>query len=300
MDSRLKVQDNSYGQAPLQEKMLGALVYFIELCNRHELRYYLAYGTCLGALRHKGFIPWDDDLDVCMPREDYERLWSIAQAEGGNGQYAITRTERDKNYHHRVIQIVDKKTTFIHSRSANENIEHGVYIDVIPLDNYPASSLQRILQAFNAVVFSVYNIQNKPEYNGGRMQGLIGIATSVLLCGVKDANKRYRVWKTAERRMIDAGKADSPFFIDLTGSFKDLFRPIPKRWFQGHRVALFEDVCVEIPTAAEEYCRWKFGNFEQLPPENMRHARHNTVFIDLERSYTDYYGVYYCIKDRSE
>ena len=70
----MSVKDNSFGIAPLQQKMLEILKEFIFLCDKHNLRYWLADGSLVGVIRHKGFIPWDDDLDVFMPRPDYENM----------------------------------------------------------------------------------------------------------------------------------------------------------------------------------------------------------------------------------
>ena len=150
----MSVKDNSCGIADLQDKMLDILKYFISLCENNGLRYWLAGGTCLGALRHGGFIPWDDDLDVYMPREDYEKLWDIMSKGKADGQYKLCRTSKEKNYHHRVMQLVDLNTTFIHSRSKDEDIEHGVYIDIIPIDACPNNIISRVVQFINAVIFS--------------------------------------------------------------------------------------------------------------------------------------------------
>ena len=71
------IKDNAYGIAPLQEKMLNLLKVLIKMCEENNLTYFACGGTCLGAVRHDGFIPWDDDLDVFMPRPDYEKLWEL-------------------------------------------------------------------------------------------------------------------------------------------------------------------------------------------------------------------------------
>ncbi|MBQ9904896.1 MAG: LicD family protein, partial [Synergistaceae bacterium] len=104
------------------------------MCDKHNLRYWIAGGSLIGVIRHQGFIPWDDDLDVFMPRPDYEKMWSLLGGAMIDGHFVLCRTNRGKNYHHRVMQLVDTETTFIHSRCRDEDIEHGVYIDIIPLD----------------------------------------------------------------------------------------------------------------------------------------------------------------------
>ena len=121
----MSVKDNSYGIADLQNKMLDIVKFFIGVCEKNGLRYWAGAGTCLGAIRHGGFIPWDDDVDIYMPRQDYELLWKNRETWMDNPKYKIVRTSLEKNYRHRVIQIVDLSTTFVNKRCVNDDIEHG-------------------------------------------------------------------------------------------------------------------------------------------------------------------------------
>ena len=94
-----RIKDNSFEIADLQEKMLGLLCELIRVCEENQLTYWACGGTCIGALRHDGFIPWDDDLDVYMPRDDYEKLWKIRD-KFNSEQFILCRTTKDRNYHH--------------------------------------------------------------------------------------------------------------------------------------------------------------------------------------------------------
>lgn len=286
------VKDNSYGIAPLQDKMLDILKHFISVCEENGLCYSACGGTCIGALRHQGFIPWDDDLDVFMPRPDYEKLWQIYD-NSKEPKFKLCRTTSEKNYHHRVMQMVDIDTTFINKRSQNEDIEHGVYIDIIPLDACPSSPFKRISQIVNSVLFSVYNIQNLPEFNGGKM---MRAAVGLLLKLVKDPKKRVRIWQKAEKKMLKCEWGSSAKIVELTTNFKSLTHPYTKEWFlDWTRKETFEDIEIVVPNGVEKYLTQFFGDYMQLPPVEDRHPRHNTVLIDLENSYTKYKGKYYCI-----
>lgn len=292
----MSVKDNTYGIAPLQDKMLDILKYFISLCEKYNLRYCAYGGTCIGAFRHQGFIPWDDDLDVSMPRPDYEKLWNLCgQEKQNNKKYKLCRTTENKNYHHRVMQMVDLETTFINRRSMNEDIEHGVYIDIIPLDACPSSSIRRLSQIINSVLFSVYNIQNPPEFNGGRIEKA---AVNILLKLIRDPKKRAKIWQRAEKKMICEKWGTTEKIVELTTSFKTLFHPYPKEWLliSGKKMR-FEDICIVVPDMAEDYLTAGFGNFMHLPPQEDRHPRHNTVMIDLDNSYKKYKGKYYLVID---
>lgn len=290
----MSVKDNSCGIADLQDKMLDILKYFISVCEKNGLHYWLAGGTCLGALRHGGFIPWDDDLDVYMPRKDYEKLWQLM----GNGKvddhYKLCRTTREQNYHHRVMQIVDLNTTFIHSRSKNEDIEHGIYIDIIPIDACPNSKLQRFAQFVNAVIFSICNIQQKPEYNGGKLTGLMSFGTTVLLGIIRGQDARYEAWSKAEKQMTKYGWDSCTHIKCITSQFHELMTAFPKEWF-GDRKERFEDIMASVPSDAEAYCTAMYGDYMALPSKEKRVVRHHTEYIDLTEPYTKYKGIYYCV-----
>ena len=290
----MSVKDNSCGIAELQDKMLEILKYFISICETNDLHYWLAGGTCLGALRHGGFIPWDDDLDVYMPRGDYEKLWSLFGDGRVDSHYKLCRTTHEKNYHHRVMQIVDLNTTFIHSRSKNEDIEHGIYIDIIPIDACPNNWFQRLFQFKNAVVFSICNIQQKPEYNGGKLTGLMSLGTTILLGIIRGQEARYKAWRKAEKRMTKYDWDKCSHIKCITSQFHELMTAFPKEWF-GERKVQFEDIQVIVPSEAEAYCTAMYGDFMALPPKEKQVVRHHTEYIDLYESYTKYKGVYYCV-----
>lgn len=289
------LKENLCGIADQQEILLDILKEFIRLCDRHDLQYWLAFGSLLGAIRNQGFIPWDDDLDVLMPRRDYEKLWELYEKNKIDGHYVLCRTTRKKNYHHRVMQLVDTNTTFIHSRSRDEDLEHGLYIDIIPLDACPNSKLRRLAQMRDAVIYSVYNIQCTPEYNGGKLKGIITFLVKIMLTAVQNPQRRYEIWKAAERRMTQYEWDDCKCVKSICGMFSMLVKPLPKTWFIGNRIGVFEDIKVSIPVGAEAFLTAKYGNYMKLPPKEQQVVRHRTEYIDLHTTYKEYRGIYYCI-----
>ena len=287
------VKDNSFGIADLQNKMLDILKVFREICDENKFEYCLAGGTCIGALRHQGFIPWDDDLDVYMPRPYYEKLWKLYGNRVLNGHYKLCRTTLKKNYHHRVMQIVDLNTTFINERNVNEDIEHGVYIDIIPIDARAPGKIGQIGQFIDAVLFSVYNIQCKQEFNGGKMTKYINFGTKILLNAVRDPKTRYKIWKRSEKRMTGYDWNTCKEYIVLTSTIRELKNPFPKYWL-GHRSIRFEDIDVNVMPGSEEYCHMMYGDYMKLPPKEDQCVKHKTVYIDIHNSYKKYKGLYYC------
>ena len=291
----MSVKNNSFGIAPLQQKMLEVLKEFISLCEAQNLRYWLAGGSLIGVVRHHGFIPWDDDLDVFMPRPDYEKMWSLLGGAVIDGHFVLCRTNRGKNYHHRVMQLVDTETTFIHSRCRDEDIEHGVYIDIIPLDGCPNGKLKRLSQIVNAIIYSIYNIQCPPEYNSGKLTGIITFLSKIMLGIVKSRETRYRIWKKAEARMTRYSFEDCEYVKVITADVYALLHPFLRDWFKGTQTGQFEDINVSIPSGTEEYLTLRYGDYMELPPKSKQVTVHHTECIDLNRPYTEYKGKYYCV-----
>ena len=285
-----RIKDNTYGIAPLQEKMLEILEELIRVCKDNDLTYFACGGTCIGALRHNGFIPWDDDLDVFMLRKDYEKLWRL-RGKFDSKKYKLCRTNSRKNYHHRVMQLVDLNTTFINKRSVDEDIEHGIYIDILPIDACAPKGIRRIRQFIDAILYSVYNVQCAPEFHGGKLFRFI---VKVMLFAVPGRKLKNKIWRHCEKQMTkyDWDKADQA--IELAAAISVLKRPYPKAWFEGVKTHEFEDIEINLPIGVEKYLTQVFGDYMSLPPEKDRHPRHNTVRIDLNHSYKLYKGIDYC------
>ena len=115
-----------------QEKLLKILSWFHEYCGRYDLRYYVLGGTMLGAVRHNGFIPWDDDIDVGMPRSDYERLRELSKSIKNQGNYLIEFPGEDNpEYSYFAAKVYDTSTTLIEKQ--RKPIKRGIYLDVFAL-----------------------------------------------------------------------------------------------------------------------------------------------------------------------
>ena len=287
-----RVKDDTFGIADLQTKMLEVLEELIRVCEENGLTYFACGGTCIGALRHDGFSPWDDDLDVFMPRPDYEKLWQLRDRFQSD-KYKLCRTTKEKNYHHRVQQLVDLNTTFINQRSVDEDIEHGVYIDILPMDACAPTKTKRLAQMIQSMLYSVYNVQCLPEFHGGKMfRTAVGIALKI----IPSKNMRYRIWSRCERKMTKYDWDKATQAVELTASMKVLRNPYPREWFVGVTKHKFEDIEINLPSGVDNYLKQVFGDYMSLPPESERHPRHNTVKIDLNNSYEIYKGKYYLIE----
>ena len=115
----------------LQSKLVDMLQYFHNLCVENQIRYYIVEGSFLGAVRHKGFIPWDDDIDLGVPREDYDRLISIMKNRG-QGRYVLESPSENKDFVYSFSKLYDTQTTLI--PISRYHIQRGIYLDIFPLD----------------------------------------------------------------------------------------------------------------------------------------------------------------------
>ncbi len=286
--NRVICNDVTVGQ--LQQKSLEILKYFQKICKENNLRYWCGGGTCIGALRHKGFIPWDDDIDVFMPRPDYERLYEIWNDIADHSHYALCRTDREHNNHQTDMQLVDITTTFINRHSQNEDIKHGVSVDIMPFEGCPESKIKRALQIYHSVLYSIFNVQRLPDHQGK----LLRTATKFVLGAVKSPDKRYKIWKRHEKKMAQYDFDSSKTVKETITSFRALFFPYPREYFEVKEVP-FEDININIPVGADPYLRRIFGDYMQLPEEQNRVIKHDVVYMNLDEPYEKFKGIYYCV-----
>lgn len=290
-DYKSRIISGDVTTGALQEKSLEIFKYFQKLCKEHHLRYWVGGGTLIGALRHGGFIPWDDDIDVFMPRPDYERLYAIWNDIADTRRYALCRTTGERNIHQTDMQLVDLRTTFINRHSAHEDMLHGVSIDIMPFEGCPEGKIARGVQIYHAVLYSIFNVQRLPDHQGK----LLRLATALVLNAVKDPDRRCRIWSKHEKKMGKYDFDSTKTVKETVTSFRALFYPHPRAWFETKEVP-FEDITVAIPMGADGYLRRVFGDYMQLPPEEGRVAKHDVVYANLNEPFTKFKGIHYCVK----
>lgn len=275
-----------------QMKLLEIFKYFKKICEENNLTYWCGGGTMLGAVRHKGFIPWDDDLDVFMPRSDYEKLYIIWNQVADTSKYVLVRTDKEHNYHHTAMNLVDITTTYINKHSENEDIFHGCYIDVIPFEGCPDSKIGRGVQILHSIIYDIYNVQRLPDNQGK----LLRFPTKLALALVKDVNLRYKIWKKNEKLMAKYDFFTSKYVKETVSSFKGLFRLYDRHIFDVTD-APFEDIMVKIPTGYDHYMRRIYGNYMSVPADLDMSRRYNVIkYINLNEPYTKFRGIHYLIQ----
>lgn len=273
----------------LQLKLLEIFLYFKKICEENNLTYWCGGGTMLGAVRHKGFIPWDDDLDVFLPRKDYERLYEIWNQVADTSHYVLVRTDKKVNYHHAAMNLVDVRTTYINRHSENEDIYHGIYIDVIPFEGCPNSKVERALQIYHSIMFSVFNVQRLPDNQGS----LLRLPTKILLSLVQSPQSRYKIWKRHQDKMTQYDFFTAKYVKETITSFKGLFRLYDRGCFNVID-ADFEGVKVKIPAGYDHYMKRVYGDYMNIPKDLDMSTRYGVVkFINLNEPYVKFRGIHY-------
>lgn len=277
----------------LQLKLLEIFLYFKKICEDNNLTYWCGGGTMLGAVRHKGFIPWDDDLDVFLPRKDYERLYEIWDQVADTSHYVLVRTDEKVNYHHAAMNLVDVRTTYVNRHSVNEDIYHGIYIDVIPFEGCPSSKVERALQIYHSIMFSVFNVQRLPDNQGSFLR----LPTKILLSLVRSSQSRYKIWKKHQDKMTQYDFFTAKYVKETVSSFKGLFRLYDRDIFNTVD-AVFEGNMVKIPAGYDYYMKCIYGDYMSLPKDisiDMSSRYEVVKFVDLNEPYTKYRGIYYLV-----
>lgn len=268
---------NKYNTRDLQLRTLQNLLAVDKVCREHNIIYYISDGTMLGAVRHGGFIPWDDDLDIVMPRPDYDRFIAHA-SEWLPAPYELVCTENDDRCAYTLAKVIDGSTTLIERWSFNQL--GGIFIDIFPLDGVSTKRWKRKLQfaLFKMVDRWIY-LRNRDPYKRGH--GYTSWLPLLFQATVSNASLHRLLRKIQKWYDYDKATLIAEFDDYERGVMtKDVLgKPTPVM-FEGHEV-----MGVEHP---DEYLKTLFGgDYMQLPPEDKRRI-HNFDYVDLEQSYHDY------------
>lgn len=276
----------------VQQKMLEILLYFDEFCRNNHLKYYLCGGCLIGAVRNKGFIPWDDDIDLFMPRPDYERLAEIWDEKADTSRYLYCRTNRYEVYHDAGASIRDVNTTEINRHSVNDDICHGMAIEIAPIDGCPKSKIKRIWQLINEGFFSLFNVQRLPDNKGKFLRYLSAAVYKV----VRSPAIRYRIWRKCEENMTKYSWDECENVTESIGYIRAMLFVHPKADFDNVEYLDFENYKIPVMAGYKRYLTMMWGDYMKLPPEEQRVAKHDLVYLSTTETYKKFKGIYYCVK----
>lgn len=239
---------------------LAILSDIADFCEKNSLYYFLAYGTLIGAVRHQGYIPWDDDIDIWMPEPDYDRFLETYKAENPN--YKVIHIGNKKEYSLTFAKVHDESTRFqeLYSRTN----DFGIFVDIFPLHGYrdynqwrKCNMALRLIRIKNAVWYNEKALyKNIANFLGKFFLYMIPISLII----------HY-----AERIVREVKYENA----QLLSSFMESSKPYPKRWFSDYKYSFFEGRLFRIPLNYHDILETLYGDYMQLPPEEERIAKHH-------------------------
>ena len=264
----------------IRKVQLEILIKLDEVCEKNGLRYYLAFGTCLGALRHKGFIPWDDDIDVLMPYEDTRKLLKLQNDFGK--RFFIQSKETDPDYRSIAMRIRDENTTCIEVDEVDLKTHKGIYVDIYPYYECSSNTIIRTIDILRSNLFKVL-VNNRAPVNHGSLMAIV----SKCLLFIYSGEKRLKKIKKLEKRLSSVRGEE---ILDYYGQDVTLFTAIsyPKEWFKAPRKMEFEGLYFNGATEPDKYMRKRYGDYMKLPPVEDQIVHHTYIKIDPYKSYVEY------------
>lgn len=265
----------------LQQTEFNMLKVFMEICEKWNLKYFLACGSVLGSVKYKGFIPWDDDVDVCLFRDDYERFLEIAQNELPQWCF-LQNYKTDPKFPHTYSKLRDSRTTFIEKGVAKLHINHGVFVDIFPIDGYPKNEKEIILlnKRKKALLRKIYcALDDKSNYKV-RIRNFVFKLLGFHKITAKTIEKLENLYKQYPTK-------DSEILCNH-GNWQGALEYAPA-WYYGEGIfAEFEGLKVRIPENFDAYLTQKYGEWRKDPEISKQKSNHNVVRCDINKSYLEY------------
>ena len=261
----------------VQQRELEIFKVFTDLCERYGIRYYLAGGTLLGAVRHKGFIPWDDDIDVNMPREDYDKLLSHADEIGASGDYKLAACELG-NLNYPFAKIYDLHTG-IRKLYDHDETEKNLWIDIFPMDGLPDDE-KEVERIFKKTLFARHILRVKQARVGeGKtpLRRLLKPAVKALCMPLSDARILNYINKTCRTYKVD----DCGYMGGIANGYGPQER-VPRKLYLKSVPMQFEDMTVSAPGCWEYYLKNLYGDYMKLPPKEKRVTHDMDVWVEQD------------------
>lgn len=250
------------------------------VCEDNNIQYFLDSGTLLGAVRHKGFIPWDDDLDVAMMRDEYERFMQIAPQKL-DSKYELITWKNEKMYPNQFAKVI-KKGTIYREETRHDDGKNGIYVDVFAYDHFPDDVNIRKIHGFKIMAYRAM-IRAKCNTKMWTYQGHFYFDR-----WLKNLPFRFGSLFFSKEILVDKYEKEAEKYNNIEtelvfpqGSTKYGRWVIPMECFSEYINLQFEDTLFKAPVGFDQYLKYAYGDYMKLPPEDKRENRHAIVELSF-------------------
>ena len=264
----------------LHEIDLVILKAVVNICNDYNLKYYMLGGTMLGAVRHKGFIPWDDDIDLGMPRDDYEKFLELAPKHLPE-YLQVVNYRNNKDYHYYITRIIHTETKVIEERIGNELKYTHASIDIFPIDGTPNNFLARKFYYFRVMYHrALMSLCYKDSIDRSRPRSKIEkiFLWFMLKLPIEKLTTPYKQ-KCKIDKLLRKHKIDKSKYIgNIMGAYRTR-EIVPKDYYGEGKLYDFEGLKLRGVDKYDEYLSYTYGNYMELPPEDKQKTHFKIVEI---------------------
>lgn len=251
--------EDKYGFLTLQDKILEIALYIDEFCKNNEIEYCLMGGSALGAKRHGGFIPWDDDLDIFMTPDNYEKFRNLFNSNGDKEKFYLQEWGSTDGMV-TISKIRMNGTSYIEESFKNWDIHHGIYVDIFILHKCPKNKIAQLYQC----LWAKYVIMKGLAIRGyTRRDGFLGFALKVMRLFPDRMGVKYGLKQVYRYR-----NKDTDYLCNFMGKAVFENAIYKKEWFEATEYAPFEKVQLKIPKNIHEFLSFRFGDYMKPPPED--------------------------------
>ena len=251
------------------------LDYVVELCDTNKIRYFLAGGTLLGAVRHRGFIPWDNDIDIAMPRPDYQHFIDIFENTIENPRYKLLRVRDNKNYCYPFVKIVDTRTIMFESYKGKRIDDLGIYIDIFPIDGLGDDYRNAV-----KVLRKVRRLTDRIAISAIPIKGYCGLKKLKQLIKIllyRGTSREKRIHGVEQKNLIY--QFDDSVYVASTYGLRGINEILEQKCFNDYIPIEFNGSFYKAPIGYDKYLKKMYGDYMRLPPVDQQKPPHiNNAF----------------------